>query len=68
MFFEALARQRAKPVDVHLRTGDADDRQIERAAADQRLEGREDLLPREVACGAEENQGIRLTTRHCGAP
>jgi hypothetical protein len=38
--------------------GDADDRHVKLAAADQRLERREDLLVRQVAGGAEEHERI----------
>ena len=40
--------------------GDADDRHVERAAPDHRLQRREDLLVREVAGGAEEDERVGL--------
>src|SRR5207247_1781879 len=44
------------------RPGDADDRHVEVAVADHRLQRREDLLVREVAGGAEEDQRVRPRT------
>src|ERR1700677_2139150 len=47
--------------------GHADDRDIERAALDHRLQRRKYLLVGEIACGAEEDQCIASIVTHRSA-
>ena len=64
VLLDALARPLAQLLEAAV-AGDADDRHVERAAANHRLQRGEDLLEREVAGGAEEDQGIGIV-RPCG--
>ena len=60
MFSRLSLRTRLQLFEVPASLGDADDRHIEVAALDHRLQRRKDLLVRQVAGRAEENESIRL--------
>ena len=49
-------------LEVPAALGHADDRHIEVAALDHRLQRREDLLVRQIAGGAEEDQGVGVSS------
>ena len=56
---EAVARARAKLIEVPARLGHADDGHVEATTLDQGLQRREDHLVRQVAGRAEEDQRVR---------
>ena len=58
VLFEAAARAFAELLQVPAGATDADHRDIEAAAPDQRLQRRKDLVEGEVAGGAEEDEGV----------
>ena len=58
MLFEAVLGPRLELLEIPMRPGYADDGHVEVAAPDQRLEGREYLLVRQVAGSAEEDEGV----------
>ena len=58
VLLQALASAGAQLVKAPAGPRHADDRHVKLAAADQRLERREDLLVRQVAGGAEEHERI----------
>ena len=64
VLFHAVARPRLELVQVPAGLGHADHRHIQMAAADHRLQRREDLLVRQVARGAEEDQGVGVKFAH----
>ena len=66
MLFQAVLRPGLELVEVPSGLGDADDRNVQRAALNHRLQRREDLLVGKIAGGAEEDQrvGMRLTHVH----
>ena len=55
---QAVARTFAQPVERPAGARHPHDRHLQAAAPDQRLQRRKDLLVSQVACGAEENEGI----------
>ena len=61
---EAVAGALAQLLERPARLGDADDRHREVAAADHRLQRREDLLVGQVAGGPEEHQGVGVGRGH----
>ena len=68
MLLEAVVRPRPKLVQVPTRFGHADDRHVEVAAFDHRLQRRKNLLVGQIARGAEENQGVGMEITHCQSP
>ena len=58
MLLDAVAGAAAELLERPARLGDADDRHVEAAAPDHRLQRREDLLVGEVAGGAEEDERV----------
>lgn len=55
---QAVAGPLAQPIERPAGTPDADDRHVEPASAEQRLQRREDLLVGQISRGAEEDEGI----------
>ena len=64
MLLEAVAARAPELVEVPAGLGDADHRHVEVAALDHRLQRREDLLVREVAGRAEEDQRVGVGVAH----
>ncbi len=66
MLSEAGPRSLAQLFERPAGLGDADDRHVEMASLDHRLQSRKDHLVGEVAGGAEEDQrvGVRWRCRH----
>ena len=58
VLLEAVAGARAELLDAPTRLGDADHRHMQVAALEHCLQRREDLLVREIAGGAEEDEGV----------
>ena len=65
MSVDALAHARAQLFDGHARARDADDRDVEMAAAGHRVERGKDLLEGEIAGGAEDDQGVGVRLGSC---
>ena len=64
MVLEAVARPIAQLVQRPAGACHADDRDIQIARSDQRLQRGEDLLVGQVARGTEKNEGVRFGHRH----
>src|SRR5215510_8789479 len=66
MLLEALARTGLQPFQIPVRPRDADNRNIQVVARNQRLQCRKDLFARKIASCAEENErvGWRVTDHH----
>ena len=64
MFLEAVVRPRAKLVEVPASLGDADHRDVKMAAFHHRLQRGENLLIRQIARCAEEDQCIGMGIVH----
>src|SRR5262249_53290077 len=64
MFFDAVARTSLELLQVPSRLGDADHRNFKMAAPHHRLQRGEDFLERQVARGAEEDQGVGVSAVH----
>ena len=67
VLLDAVLRPRLELVQGPARLGHADHRRLQVAAADHRLQRREDLLVRQVARGAEEDQGVGVGVAHRGS-
>ena len=64
MVLQAVACPRPELVELPARPGHADDRHVEVAALQHRLQRWEDLLVSQVARDAEEDQGVRMCCAH----
>ena len=64
VLLEAVARPRLELVEVPAGLGHADDRHVEVAALDHRLQRRKDLLVSQIARRAEENQRVGMGFSH----
>src|SRR5215470_10648012 len=64
VFLEAVLGASAKLIEVPTSFSDADDGHIEVSSLDHRLQRRENLLVREIASRAKENEGVRMGIRH----
>jgi hypothetical protein len=65
---DRVVRALLEVVEIPTGLGDADDRHLEDAAADQRVQGGEDLLVREVSRRAEEDEGVAVVAHDRGEP
>ncbi len=63
---QAVAHSIAQALEVPVVSSHADDRNVEAAAAHERLERRKDLLVSQVSGGAKQHQGVRIRVRHSG--
>ena len=68
VFLDAVARPRLELVEGPAGLGHADDRHVQVAALHHRLQRREDLLVRQIAGGAEEDQGVGVGFAHGVSP
>ena len=68
VLFEAVLGPRFELIERPFGPTHADDRHVEMAAPDHRLQGRKDLLVRQVAGGAEEDERIRTGGSHQAPP
>src|SRR5581483_6018881 len=64
VLLDAVARPRAELIDLPAGFGHANDRHVEMAALDHRLQRRKNFLVGEIAGGAEKNQRIRMGSFH----
>ena len=64
-FSRLSLRARPELIEVPARLRHADDRHVEVTVPDHRLQRREDLLVRQVAGGAEEDEGVRMERPSC---
>ena len=68
MFLEAVVCPRPKLFEVPTSFGHTDNRHVEVAAFDHRLQRRENFLVGQIARGAEENQGVGMRIAHHKSP
>ena len=64
VLLEAVLGPRHELIEIPMGPRHADDRHVETVTPDQRLEGREDLLVRQVAGGTEEDERIGTGSGH----
>ena len=64
VLFNAVACARDQLIPVPRGLGNPDHRHIEMPALHHRLQRREDLLVREIACGAEKHQRVGMSFAH----
>jgi hypothetical protein len=61
---DAVSRALAQALQRPIRSGHAEDRNVQSAATTHGVQGREDLLVRQIAGGAEQDQGVRWVLSH----
>jgi hypothetical protein len=64
VFLDAVSRPRSKLINIPTCLGHPDNRHVEVAAFDHRLQRRKDFLVGEIATGTEEDQRIRMGNVH----
>ena len=67
VFLQAVLGARFELIKIPARFSHADDWQIETLITDQSLQGRKNLLVREIASGAKKYKRVRLEIRHQAA-
>jgi hypothetical protein len=60
VFLDAVSRPRSKLINIPTCLGNPDNRHVEVAAFDHRLQRRKNFLVSEIATGTEEDQRVRM--------
>jgi hypothetical protein len=64
VFFDAVTRPLAEPIEIPTLPGHADDRHVEVSAFCHRLQGGKNLLVSKIPGSTEKDQGIRMGNAH----